>query len=432
MKKLFLVIIAILFLGTVSFGEEEKKDIKVGLISALSGKIAPYGMTTMNGMKLAIEQANEAGGIDGRQIKLSIQDNKGNSDETLTIANKLINVDKVVAILGPVISTNSLALAPIAQEEKVPMLTATGTNIDITKAGEYVARTCFVDPFQGEAIANFAVDDLKAKTAIIMTDLSSDYSLGLSKAFEKTFEAAGQKVINQIAYDVNNDVDFSSHLIKIKSKNPDVVFVPGYSEVAGIVKQARDLGIESVFLGGDGWDTQDILDNGGKALNGSFITTHFSKDDQSDVVQNFLKDYRERFSQEPSVLSVLGYDAGLVFVEALKNVEEINRESIKDAINATQDLQGVTGVITLDENRNPIKPAHILEAKDGKYVYKTSIMPKEKEEKDEKIESEVMKENEDQAKQENRNEEGSSKTMSIVITFIIIFIVVIFLFRKKK
>ncbi len=258
MKSKLVKLVLVFLISTLGFAEE----IKIGVIAALSGPIAFYGQTTLNGMKLAIEQINAQGGINGQQIKLIIEDNKGDSTESVTIAKKLINVDKVTAILGPIISTNCLAVAPIAQEAKVPMLTATETNTQITTIGDYISRICFIDPFQGEVLANFAIDNLKINTAAVLKDSGSDYSIGLSNSFKRVFEKRGGKIVYEGSY-MAKDTDFSSQLTAIKSKTPDVIFIPGYSEVAIMVKQAREFKINSVFLGSDGWD-KDILSTAGE------------------------------------------------------------------------------------------------------------------------------------------------------------------------
>ncbi|BDU49461.1 ABC transporter substrate-binding protein [Haliovirga abyssi] len=369
MKKL-VALLMVLFTSFVWAGE-----IKIGVIAPLSGPIAVYGQATVNGFKLAAEKINEKGGILGNKIKLIIEDNKGDAAEAVNAAKKLINLDKVVAVLGPVISTNSLAVAPIMQESKIPMLTPTGTNVKITEAGDYVSRVCFIDPFQGDVMANFAIDNLKVNSAVIMKDVNSDYSDGLGQAFKKRFEARGGKVISEISY-AAGDVDFTSQLTKIKIKKPDVIFVPGYySEVALIVKQARDLKINSTFLGGDGWDNGKLFEIAGSAINGSYISTHFSPESADPMVQNFLKDYNSRFGEAPSVLAALGYDGADVMFAAMNRAGEINSEKIKDEINKTTKFKGVTGVITLDKNRNAVKSAFVIEAKDGKFVYKTTVEP---------------------------------------------------------
>lgn len=370
MKKYLVRLLAIFVLCTMTFGEE----IKIGVIQALSGQSAFYGQTTLDGIKLAVDQINEQGGVNGNKIKLIIEDNKGKAGESVIIAKKLISKDGVVAILGPTISTSCLAVAPIAQQEKTPMLTATGTNIEITKAGEYVARVCFIDPFQGEVMANFGAKNLSAKTAVVLEDLGSDYSLGLSKSFERRFVKNGGEILGIERY-TSTDVDYSAILTKVKSKNPDIIFLPGYQEVALIVKQARERGITSVFLGGDGWDSEAILKNAGEAINGSFCSTSFSPESKDPMIVNFIKAHNDKYGKAPGVFTALGYDSARVMADAITRAGSIDKDAIKNAINTTTAFKGVTGTITLDKNRNPIKDAFVLEAKDGKYVYKATVAP---------------------------------------------------------
>lgn len=371
MKKALLMI-SIMALTTITVMAE---NIKIGVISSLSGPVAIYGQTTYNGVKLAVDKLNAAGGINGNKVELIVEDDKGDPAEAVTAAKRLISEKKVIAILGPTISSTCLAVAPIAQQNKVPMLTATGTNIKITDAGDYIARTCFIDPFQGAVMAKFGLENLKAKTAVIIKDVNSDYSEGLADEFVKVFEKNGGKILDTVAY-ATNDVDYSSQLTKVKSLNPDVIFVPGYyNEVSLLIKQARDLQIKSKFLGGDGWDNGKLFEIAGSAVLGSYISSHFSPESQDPLIQNFLSDYRKSFKEEPSVLSALGYDAAGIMLESVKNAKALTGEDIKNNINATKGYKGVTGVITLDEKRNAIKSAFVLEAKDGGFKYYATIEP---------------------------------------------------------
>lgn len=421
MKKRILGIVAMVLVATMALGE----TIKVGMSTPLSGPIAVYGQTTLNGIKLATEELNKKGGIKGEKVELIIEDNKGDAAEAVNAVKKMINVNKIKALLGPVISTNSLAVAPIMQENKIPMLTPTGTNITITEVGDYVARTCFIDQFQGQVMGAFAIKNLKAKNAVIMTDDNSDYSEGLAEEFKKVFEAGGGKILDTVSY-VANDVDFSSQLTKIKMKKPEVIFIPGYySEVSLIVKQARELRIDSVFLGGDGWDNGKLFEIAGDAIKGSFISTHFSAESEDEQIQNFLKNYKARFGEDPSVLSALGYDAANVMYAAMEKAENLEGINIKNEINKTKDFKGVTGVLSLDENRNAIKSAFVLEAKDGGFKYKATVEPMKKSEKIEKSEDKVEKNTEESKKKK-------SNSTVLIIGILIAAIVGITLINKKK
>lgn len=351
------------------------EDIKIGVIASLSGPVAFYGQTATNGLKLAVKEINQNGGINGKMINLVIEDDKGDSAEAVTAFKKLTNLDKVDAIYGPIISTNCLAVAPLAQEAKVPMITPTGTNIKITDIGDYISRVCFIDPFQGSVMANFALNNLDAKTAVIFKDVNSDYSDGLSEEFVSLFTEKNGKVLEVVNY-VAGDTDFSSQITKIKSLNADVVFIPGYySEASLIVKQAKELQVKSTFLGADGWDNPALFEVAGEALNGSYICTHFSPENEEEVVQAFINNYFDEYMEDPNVFSSLGYDAANLLFDAIERAGSNNKEDIKNAINSTVDFKGVTGSITLDENRNPNKSAFVLEAKNGAFVYNTIVDP---------------------------------------------------------
>ena len=421
MKKRILGIIAMLLITTMALGE----TIKVGMSTPLSGPIAVYGQTTLNGIKLATEELNKKGGIKGKKVELIIEDNKGDAAEAVNAVKKMINVNKIKALLGPVISTNSLAVAPIMQENKIPMLTPTGTNITITEVGDYIARTCFIDEFQGQVMGAFAIKNLEAKNAVMMTDVNSDYSEGLAEEFKKVFEAGGGKILDTVSY-VANDVDFTSQLTKIKTKKPDVIFVPGYySEVSLIVKQARELRIDSVFLGGDGWDNGKLFEIAGDSIKGSFISTHFSPESEDEQIQNFLKNYKARFGEDPSVLSALGYDAANVMYAAMERAENLEGVNIKNEINKTKDFKGVTGLLSLDENRNAVKSAFVLEARDGGFKYKATVEPMKKTEKIKKTEDKVEKNTEESKKKKSNN-------TVLIIGILIAAIVGITLMNKKK
>ncbi|MBZ4683352.1 MAG: branched-chain amino acid transport system substrate-binding protein [Fusobacteriaceae bacterium] len=371
MKKLMLVVLG-LILSVMSFG----RDIKIGVIAPLSGPLALYGQTTVNGYELAVKEINAKGGINGMNLVLIKEDNKGDSAESVAAIKKLITVNKVDVILGGVTSGNTIAIAPIAQEYKLPMLTPTATNVKVTTFGDYISRTCFIDPFQGEVMANFASDNLKAKKAIIIKNAADDYSEGLAVEFEKTFKANGGKIVDVINY-VTGDIDFSSQLTKIKNMNTDVIFLPGYyNEVALVVKQARDLGIDATFLGGDGWDNSKLFEIGGTSVNGSYVLTHFSKESEDTQVQDFINNYFNEFFEDPSPLSALGYDAAYIMAEAIKKAGSLDREKIKNAINSTKNYKGVTGVISLDKNRNAKKSAFVLKAENGAFIYETTVDPK--------------------------------------------------------
>jgi len=338
--------------------------IKVGVYVDLTGATSSFGQSTKNGIELAIDEVNAAGGVNGKKIQLVIEDDQGRTEQAKTVVEKLIKQDKVVAVLGEVASSNSLAAAPVAQEAKIPMITPSSTNPTVTQKGDYIFRVCFLDDFQGSSMAKFAANTLKAKTAAILGDVNSDYSKGLTEFFEKEFTKLGGKVVAKEAY-TQTDPDFKGQLTKIRNLNPDVIYVPGYYGQVGIIaRQARELSMNMPLLGGDGWDSPQLWSLGGEALKNTFITNHYTADDPNPVIQNFVKAYKAKFGGvSPDSLAALAYDAAKVLADAIKRAGGTDSAKLRDAINATKDFAGVTGVISINAERNAIKPAVILEVK---------------------------------------------------------------------
>jgi branched-chain amino acid transport system substrate-binding protein len=347
--------------------------IKVGVYGDLTGATSSFGQSTKNGIELAVEEINKAGGVNGKQIELVVEDDQGRPEQAKTVVSKLINQDKVIAVLGEVASTNSLAAAPVAQEAKIPMITPSSTNPGVTKVGDFIFRVCFLDDFQGSSIAKFAANTLKAKTAAILGDVNSDYSKGLTEFFEKEFTKQGGKVIAKEAY-TQTDPDFKGQLTKIRALNPDVLYIPGYYGQVGIIaKQARELGMKMPLLGGDGWDSPELWKLGGDSLENSFITNHYSADDPNPTIQSFVKNYKTKFNAVPDSLAALAYDSAKVLADAIKRAGGTDSAKLRDAINATKDFSGVTGTISINAERNAVKPAVVLEVKPAT----KQLLPKE-------------------------------------------------------
>ena len=360
-------------------GSKESGDtIKVGANFELTGNVANYGNATIEGLQLAIDEANEAGGINGKKIELVSVDDKSEAAESINAATKLISDDDVKVIVGPATTGLVLAETQTATDAKVPIIAPCATSPEATvengKVKPYVFRSCFIDPQQGEVMATFAAKDLKAKTAVIYVDNSSDYSKNLAKVFKEKFEAAGGKVVMEEAF-LQKDQDFKATLTKLKTANADVMFVPAYYEEVGkIVKQAREMGINSAILGTDGWDDTKVVDiAGADALNNTFFSTHYSEKDAE--VQGFIEAYKKKFNRAPNVFAALGYDAGKMLVDALKRAGSGDTEKIREALEATKDLKVGTGTISMDKNHNPIKTAVILEMKNGEKELKAKIAP---------------------------------------------------------
>lgn len=349
--------------------------IVIGNYGSMTGAEATFGVSTRDGIILATEEWNKAGGVLGKQIELKAYDNQGKPEEARLSVEKLINVDNVVAVLGEVASTRSLAAAPVAQQYKVPMITPSSTNPMVTQKGDYIFRVCFIDPFQGEVMAKFAFNSLKLKKAAILRDTKSDYSMGLAQYFIKTFEGLGGTIVGDEKY-VSGDVDFKAQITNLKSKGPEFVFVPGYyTEVGLISRQAKEQGLKVPLLGGDGWDSPELVNIGGASMEGNYFSNHYTTEDPRPEVQQFIKNYEARFGSKPNALAASGYDAARVLFEAIKRANSVEGPKLRDAIAATKDFQGATGIITLNENRDATKSAVVLQVKDKQFRYLETINP---------------------------------------------------------
>ncbi|MDF2501712.1 MAG: braC 3 [Anaerosporomusa subterranea] len=382
---IFSVLTSVILLAAVLSGcggaaKPEAKDIKIGGNLELTGGVATFGQSTANGIKLAIKEINAAGGVLGKQLTFIVADNKSEPSESTNAITKLITQDKVVTVLGAVASSNTLAASQVAHDNKVPFISTTSTNPKVTvdggKVRDYAFRACFIDPFQGTVMANFASKSLKAKTAAVYIDNSSDYSKGLAQFFEESFIKNGGKIVAKEAF-LQKDQDFKATLTKLKASNPEVIFIPGYYEEVGkIVKQARELGITQPLLGGDGWDSPKLVEIAGAAsLENGYFSNHYSPEDKDPRVVKFVEAYKKEYGQVPDAMAALGYDAALMAADAIKRANSTEPGKIKDALAQTKDLQVVTGLINLDSNHNPIKSAVVIEMKEGKQVFKEKINP---------------------------------------------------------
>src|SRR5688572_3081586 len=366
MKRILVALIlsVSLFSACVNNGAGGDK-VRVGVFMSLTGSTANFGISSVNGIKMAADEINAAGGINGKQVELLVQDDRSDASEAATIVTKFVTQDQVHAVLGEVASSRSIAAAPIAQNAKVPMLTPSSTNPEVTKKGDFIFRSCFIDPVQGAAIAQFAAKTLNAKSAAIMVDRKNDYSTGLEKVINETFTKMGGKIVATQSYQ-EGDQDFNAQLTSLKGGNPEVIFVPGYyNDVGLIAKQARDKGITVPLIGGDGWDSTQLYAIGGTALNGSYFTNHYSPYDTDPKVQKFVNDYKARYNTLPDALAATAYDAALIMFDAIKRAPSLDGPAIRDALAATKDFPGVTGTVTFNENRDAVKPIVMIEIKDG-------------------------------------------------------------------
>ena len=349
--------------------------IKIGEVDPLTGGVSQFGIGCHQGFVLAFEEINAEGGILGQKIELVTEDDQSKPGQSATAVRKLITQDKVVALLGDATSSATLEAAPIAQADKIPMITPTATNPRITEVGDFIFRVCFLDEFQGRVLARFAREKLKAQKIFTLTDVKQDYSIDLLKFFKEEFTKLGGTIVGEQSYSTG-DTDFRAQLTPIRVAKPDAVFVPGYyQEVALIVKQARQIGLTMPFIGCDGWANQTLLAIGGKAVDGCFFTNHFSPDDQSPIVNSFVTKYQEKYGVLPDTFSALGYDAARLLADAIKRAGSSDPQAIRDALAKTAGFQGVTGEISLDANRNASKPGLIVTVKQGKFEIAEKIAP---------------------------------------------------------
>ena len=322
-------------------------DIPVGVYGALTGDQAAFGTSTVNGVRLAADEINAAGGVLGRKI----------------------------ALIGENSSNQSLAAAPIAQANGVPMISPSSTNPAVTEKGEYIFRVCFTDPYQGKALAAFVRNELKLDTAAILVDRKNDYSVGLAGVFRKEFESAGGKIVGEQSYS-GGDTEFRPQLTTIRAASPQALFIPGfYTEVGQIAIQVRDLGMNMPLVGGDGWDSPAVIQIGGKAVEGSYFSDHYFVGDTRPVVQTFVAEYRKRYNRNPEANAALGYDALKIFAQAMGRAGSTDRKAIRDQIAATKDYQGVSGTISMGADRNPVKPVAMIKIENGQMNFAGWITP---------------------------------------------------------
>jgi branched-chain amino acid transport system substrate-binding protein len=350
--------------------------IRVGHYGSMTGKEATFGQSTDQGIRLAVKEINAKGGFNGKQIEVITYDDKGESKEAGNAVTRLITQDKVTAVLGEVASGLSLAGGQVCQEKGVPMISPSSTNPRVTAGRDMVSRVCFIDPFQGYVVAKFCRDNLKASNVAILYDQTAPYSKGLRDEFRKHFEKLGGKVGADQAFS-GGDTDFSAQLNTIRATNPEAIFVPGYyTEAANIALQARKLGLTIPLLGGDGWDSEQLAAIGKQAIEGCYYSNHYAPDQASDDVKAFVSRYQKEYGgQTPDGLAALGYDAAMVLFDAMKRAKSLGGKDLAAAIAQTKDFKGVTGVITMDKNRDATKSAVVVQMKGGKPVWVATIEP---------------------------------------------------------
>lgn len=376
-KKYFAIVLLLATLvGLVAGCAGGSKTVKIAVLAPITGEVATFGASTKNGVVLAFEEWNEKGGVLGKQIEWVVGDTRCDPQEARNAANKVIDQDRVQFIVGAVCSSASIPVSEVANEKKVLQISPTSTNPSVTvdKDGNtkpYTFRACFIDPFQGRVMAQFALENLGAKTAAVVYDIGNDYILGLAEYFKAAFEESGGQVVVWESF-TKEDTDFAAILAKVKDANPDVFFIPAYYDKVSLIgAQAKELGITSVMLGGDGWDSPD-LDRA--AVDGGFFSNHYSPEDPRPEVREWVEKYKARYGEEPDALATLGYDAANMLLQAMSEANSTDPTEVAKALEKLE-FNGVSGKITLDAQHNPVKSAVVLQVKDGEVHYYTTVNP---------------------------------------------------------
>ena len=352
-----------------------REAIHVGVILSLTGSLASFGSSTLDGAQLAVDELNAAGGVLGRPLALDVWDDQGKAEIAAALAGQLTQDRSVVALLGEVSSSLSRAIAPVAQQAGVPMVVPASTNPAVTSVGDRIFRVCFIDPYQGEAMAHYAWESLGSRRVSVLVDDSSDYALGLTDSFQRSFVGLGGTIVS-VGHYAQAEVDFSAQIAELQPLGPDAIYVPGYyTEVALIARQARERGVSARLLGGDGWDSDYFRQLGGEAVVGGLFTNHFAVDDPGPAVVAFNARYEARFGHTPDGLAALGYDATAMLAKAIGAAGSTERDAITDALAATHDFPGVTGPITMNARRDPQKPAVILRVTPDRFTYEETVGP---------------------------------------------------------
>lgn len=341
--------------------------VKVGMLTPTSGDLAPYGIAVQNAAEMAVKEINDAGGINGATLELVVYDNEGDPTKSINLFNKLVEEDGICALVGPVISSTSLVVGPLANDAQIPMLSPTATNADVTIGLDYVFRACYIDPYQGRVVAKFASENLGAQKAVIFRNVSNDYSIGLADAFSEAFTG---EIVADEGY-TGEDNDFKAIISKIASLNPDVIFIPDYFNTVGLIaKQLNEAGVTATLLGGDGWD--GIQGDYAAEVEGDFFANHYATTDESPLVQNFIKSYQENFNEVPNALAALSYDATKVMAAAIAKAGSTEGPKILEALKAT-DMDAVCGQIKFDENGDTIKAVSIIKIENGQLVLEAKV-----------------------------------------------------------
>ncbi len=375
-RRAFALGTALLVSTALGTGCSKKSDeIVVGAYLSLSGADSTFGTDTKDGIELAVGELNAAGGVKGKKVKVLYEDDKSTAQEASNKVRQLIDRDGVVAILGEVASSRSMAGGLIANTKKVPMVTPSSTAVEVTKDREWVFRTCFTDAQQGDVAARFVFETLKKKKVGLFFAAQDTYSSGLAQSFKDSFTKLGGQIIVDKGFQ-KGETNFTTYLQELKSKSPEVIFAPVYyNEMVQVARQAKPLDIPgSMFVGGDGWDSADLIEGAGAELEGAYFTNHYAPDVPWENSKAFLTAYKAKYNHEPSSLGAQGYDAARLLFDAIKRASEITPAAIKVALEQTKDFQGATGTLTIDKNHNANKPIVVVQVKSKKFAYHSQLM----------------------------------------------------------
>jgi branched-chain amino acid transport system substrate-binding protein len=356
--------------SAVSYSTQAAEPIKIGHLASLTGSEATFGQSCDRGIQMAAEEKNAHGGVLGRQVEIVTVDDQSKNQEVNNSMMKLIQKDKVAAVIGEIASSNTIAAIPAAQRNKIPLVTPGSTNPEVTRKGDYVFRICYTDDYQGHTIAAFAAKRLNVKKAAIITDQASAYSINLSKIFKNEFEKMGGKSVIEVSYK-KTDSDYNAQVSQALQAQPDVLVLTGYyTNVGNIIKTARQAGFGGPVVGGDGWDSDTLYQIGGKALDNTYFTNHYSPDVDDPRLKEFIKKYESRFGNIPDAMSILGYDAALTVFDAIERAKSTDGPKIREALATTSGLKGLSGTITIDKDRNAQKDIVIVGIRDAKQYLK--------------------------------------------------------------
>ena len=379
-RRLFGLGLSTLVVGALALSSsagcgKKSDEITVGAFLSLSGSDSTFGTDTRDGIELAVEEINAAGGVKGKKVKVLYEDDKSTTQEASQKVRQLIDRDKVLAILGEVASSRSLAGGLIANNSKVPMVTPSSTAVEVTQGREWVFRTCFTDEQQGQVAARFVKNDMKKTKVGVFYAAQDTYSSGLARSFRDEFKKLGGEIVVDKGYQ-KGETNYTTYLNELKATNPEVVFVPNYyNEMVQIARQAKQVGMAgSMFVGGDGWDSANLIEGAGAELEGAYFTNHYAPDVPSPNSKKFLAAFQAKFKHEPSSLSAQGYDATKLLFDAVGRATEVTHEGVRKALAETKDFPGATGMMTMDKNRNANKPIVVVQIKNKKFAFATQVM----------------------------------------------------------